>query len=77
MSEHSNDEIIAYLRIRNPQRPYAGLPLRSRGMKIWSTPHGDMGSHVNYNGEVSTWPLENPTVCWNIRVSGGTRPRHT
>ena len=34
------------------------------------------GEPVNYNGEVPTWPLENPTVCWNIRVSGGTRPRH-
>jgi len=25
-------------------------PCRSAGMKIWSTPHGDMGSDVNYNG---------------------------
>ena len=26
-------------------------PCRSTGMKIWSTPHGDMGNSVNYNGE--------------------------
>jgi len=39
----SDGEIIAVLRAENPQRPYAELPRRSRGTKIWSTPHGDMG----------------------------------
>ena len=24
--------------------------LGSRGMKIWSMPHGDMGNDMNYNG---------------------------
>jgi hypothetical protein len=24
--------------------------LESKGMKIWSIPHGDMGSYMNYNG---------------------------
>ena len=31
-------------RLRNPQRPYAELPSSSVGMKIWSTPYGDIGT---------------------------------
>lgn len=27
-----------------------GSLFEARGMKIWSTPHGDMGIDVNYNG---------------------------
>jgi hypothetical protein len=38
----SESEIRATLSTGNPQRPYAGLPGEA-GMKIWSTPHGDMG----------------------------------
>jgi hypothetical protein len=32
---------------------------------------------VNYNGGVTTRPLVNLAICWNIRVSGGTSACHT
>jgi hypothetical protein len=59
----------------NPQRPYAELPhTRDEDMVHAPWRHGD---HVNYNGEFPNWPLENPAICWNTRVSGGTRACRT
>jgi hypothetical protein len=60
-------------------------------MKIWSTPHSDMGKNVNYNGPkvdpLGDVPRALPLVgailrvqlakCWKPRVSGGTRSCHT
>jgi hypothetical protein len=48
---------IAILRDRESSETIRRAPSLKRGMKIWSTPHGDMGRHVNYNGLVLTWPL--------------------
>ena len=44
-------------------------------MKIWSTPHGDMGTHVNYNGPKVGIPPgrqgELPPVPVTVRCAAG------
>ena len=35
-----------------------GSVCEARRMKIWSTPHSDMGNRVNYNG-----PKVDPRIC--------------
>jgi hypothetical protein len=54
-------------------------------VKIQSDPHGDMGSQaemtwpltVNVRSNNNDWPWVNLAICWNIRVSDGTRSCHS
>ena len=52
---------------RNPQRPYASHVASTSDMKIWSEPHGDMGSYLSeipcrVSSDLHEWRNDFPTV---------------
>jgi hypothetical protein len=46
----ASKEVLVVGVIRESSEAIRKAPFRSRGKKIWSIPHGDMGSYMNYNG---------------------------